>query len=96
MINPWNDTVVCRNPKGWLPVPDLPMQPVVGPTEMTELVKDRVATLVVAIHSVEATDEDVEELDCLTRESPVIAEFARELINHQIVLELLMSPQKVT
>jgi hypothetical protein len=54
-----------------------------------EHVKIRVTKLVLAIQSDEATDDDVEELDYLTRESSAVAEFVRCLMCQHIALELL-------
>jgi hypothetical protein len=60
-----------------------------GPRDF-ERVKTRVTKLVLAIHSDDATDDDVEELDYLTRESPAVAEFVRRLMHQHIALEVLM------
>jgi hypothetical protein len=60
-----------------------------GPRDF-ERVKTRVTKLVLAIHSHDATDDDVEELDYLTRESPAVAEFVHRLLHQQIALEVLM------
>jgi hypothetical protein len=55
-----------------------------------ERVKTRVTKLVLAIQSDEATNDDVEELDYLTRESQAVAEFVRRLMHQHIALEGLM------
>jgi hypothetical protein len=59
--------------------------------ESMEALRTRVRKILIDVHSGEATDAEVLQLAKLLQKSPALAEFARSVVEQQVMLELWAS-----